>query len=319
MTISFYDSERNDPANVEESHLDHLEPVTPRKLYFSWEQHHWAVSAIDFERDRRDWLGLREDQRAMLIHSLAPFFAAEDRVANSFAPIFLSAGDDQESAFLATQQVDESRHMQFFDTLWREVVMADEEAGRAAVADARGRCNEAFTELFDRRLMQALNRLRADPHDVDAKVESVAIYHIVIEGTMALTALHFLLGYCEKHSILPGAAEGFRHLKRDEHRHVGFGTWYLRRKCRENDRYGFIVQSTLMELLPVAAAVLVEGGMAVCDGLDPVEFLDFPSAEVNHYAMLGLSRRLKVIGGATGELQRFAASGAWRAARVLEM
>jgi hypothetical protein len=55
----------------------------------------------------------------------------------------------------------------------------------------------------------------------------------------------------------------------------------------------------------------------VCDGLDPVEFLDYPSIQVNHFALAGLSRRLKVIGGATEEVQRFVASGVWRAARLL--
>jgi hypothetical protein len=98
---------------------------------------------------------------------------------------------------------------------------------------------------------------------------------------------------------------------------VAWGTWFLKRKCREEQRYGFIVSSTLMELLPVAASVLMDTGEGVCDGLDPVEFLDYPSVAVNHFALVGLGRRLKVVGGATEEIQRFVASGAWRASRLL--
>ncbi len=207
--------------------------------------------------------------------------------------------------------------MQFFDRFWREVLLPDETASSKAIANARALCNEAFTELFDRKLMQAVNRLRLDPRDTDAKVEAVTIYHLIIEGTMGLTGMHFLLDYFEKHSLFPDITEGFRNIKRDEHRHVAWGTWYLRRKCREGDRYGLIVQSALMELLPVVASVLVEGGVAACDGLDPVEFLDYPSAQVNHFALVGLSRRLKVIGGATEEIQQFVASTVWRAARFL--
>lgn len=314
---SLYDSEQVDPASVADSNLDRVEPVGPRRLYFMWESRQWAAGAFDFERDRRDWAAMHEDQRSMLIRSIAPFFAGEERVASAFAPIIMSADDDQEAAFLATQQVDEARHMQFFDRFWREVLLPDENAGNKAIADARARCNDAFTELFDRRLMQAVDRLRLDPRDIDAKVEAVTIYHLVIEGTMGLTGMHFLLDYFEKNSILPDIAEGFRNIKRDEHRHVGWGTWYLRRKCRERDRYGLIVQSILLELLPVVASVLVEGAEAACDGLDPVEFLDYPSAAVNHFALVGLSRRLKVIGGATEEVQQYVASTVWRAARFL--
>jgi ribonucleoside-diphosphate reductase beta chain len=317
MTSSIFDSEQIDPGMVEDSQLEQLQPLVPRKLYFIWENYHWAAGKIDFERDRQDWAGLSAEQRSMVIETIAPFFAGEERVAAAFAPIILSADDEQEAAFLATQQVDEVRHTQFFDRMWREVFLLDEEGSRAALDGARARCNEAFAELFDRRLMDAVNRLRVNPRDVEAKVEAITIYHLVIEGTMGLTGLHFLTDYCEKKSILPGIAEGFRNVKRDEHRHVGYGTWFLRQKCRENDRFGRLVEAALLELLPLAAAVLVEGGVACCDGLDPVEFLDYPSAAVNHYAMLGLSRRLNVIGGATRNIRQFAASAAWRAARVL--
>jgi ribonucleoside-diphosphate reductase beta chain len=185
------------------------------------------------------------------------------------------------------------------------------------VHDARERCNEAFTELFDRRLMQAVDRLRFNPSDVSAKVEAVTIYHLLVEGTLALTGMHFVLDYLERHSILPGITAGFRNVKRDEHRHVAWGTWFLRQKCRQDDLYGRIVQDTLMDLLPVAAGVMVEGGGATCDGLDACEFLDYRSVQLNHLALQSLARRLKVIGGATEEVQRFVGSGAWRAERLL--
>lgn len=312
-----FDDEQADPGTVEDSKLDRLEPLGPRRLYNLWERGHWSASALDFSQDRRDWAALREDQRTMVIHSLAPFFAGEERIANTFAPITLSAADDQELAFLATQQVDEARHMQFCERFWREVIMPDPQSGRAAIDDANQRCNVAFTELFDRRLKQTVERLRVNPRDVDAKVEAVTIYHLIVEGVLAMTAIHFVLDYFDKAGILPSISEGLSNTKRDEHRHIAFGTWYLRQKCRELDRHGFLVQRTLMELMPVAAGIMVEGGVGVCDGLDPCEFLDYPSAMVNHYAMTALSRRLKVIGGATDEIRQFAASAAWRASRVM--
>jgi ribonucleoside-diphosphate reductase beta chain len=208
--------------------------------------------------------------------------------------------------------------MQFFDRLWNEVLAYDEPAAEAAVQDARRRCNEAFTELFDRRLMDAVDRLRLSPTDTEAKVGAVALYHLVIEGTMGLTGQHFIHDYLERKGTFPTTATGFRNVMRDEHRHVAYGTWFLRRRCAEGDRYGQLVQSLLMETLPIAASVLIEGGVGgSCDGLDEFDFLDYQSEQLNHFALSALARRLKLIGGATEEIQRFAASGAWRAARVL--
>jgi ribonucleoside-diphosphate reductase beta chain len=317
MTGPTVDGQPLDPGAVDDAKLEHFEPLVPRRLYFLAEQQQWAVGPIDTARDRADWTSLSESDRAMLLKSIAPFYAGEERVAAVLAPIILAADDEQELAFLASQQLDEARHMQLFERMWREVFSAAETASHAALADARSRCNAAFTELFDRRLMQALARLRSNPRDVEAKVEAVTIYHLVVEGTMGLTGMHFLLDYFHKRSIFPSFSDALRNVKQDEHRHVAWGTWYLRRKCREQQHYGFMVSSTLMELLPLAASVLMDTGEGVCDGLDPVEFLDYPSVEVNHFALVGLGRRLKVVGGATDEAQRFVASGAWRAARLL--
>lgn len=311
-------AEQGDPATIEDANLARIEVLGPGKLYFNWEKGQWSAGALDFAEDRRDWANLHEEQRTLVANALAPFFAGEQRVANTFAPIMLSATDDQELAFLATQQVDEARHMQFCDRFWREVFMTGAEDRPDAIGNAEERCNSAFTQLFDQRLRGAVERLRQSPGNTEAKVEAITIYHLIVEGVLAVTAMHFVLDYFEKRSILPAVTEGLQNTKRDEHRHIAFGTWYLRQKCREEDRYGFLVQSTLMELMPVAAAIVVPGGTGACDGLDPVEFLDYPSALVSHYALTALSRRLKVIGGATQEIQQFAASGAWRAARLLE-
>lgn len=310
--------EQGDPGTLDDAKLRSLEVLGPRRLYYNWERAHWSVEALDFTQDHRDWAALSEERRRLLVKSVAPFFVGENRVANTFGPILMSATDEHELAFLSTQQVDEARHAYFFDRWWSEVFVLEDDAERTALVRAEEHCNVAFTELFDRRLKDAVERLRRNPSDVEAKIEAVTIYHLIIEGTLAVTAMHFVLDYFQRERILPGVTQGLYNTKGDEHRHIAFGTWFLREKCREADKYGFLVQTTLMELLPVAAGIMVEGGRGRCDGLDPNEYLDYPSTLLNHYAMTALSRRLKVIGGATQEVQQFAASTARRAAQALE-
>jgi ribonucleoside-diphosphate reductase beta chain len=101
-----------------------------------------------------------------------------------------------------------------------------------------------------------------------------------------------MLDYYEKNELLPGFAEGFSNIARDEHRHVAYGTWFLQQKCAEppmRER----VQRTIAELLPLAAGVLVPKGYEVGD---EYEFFGYTSQEQAEFAYSALSRRLKVIG-----------------------
>jgi ribonucleoside-diphosphate reductase beta chain len=215
-------------------------------------------------------------------------------VTTEFSGLVMAYEDEQEAAFLTTQQVDEARHMQFFDRWFREVAGSErEDAGiQQRLAAARADVTDAFVELFDERLVKMAEKLIADPSDMDVKVDFVTAYHMVIEGTLALTGQHFMLDYYESNDLMPGFAEGFANIARDEHRHVAYGTWFLQQKCAE-ERYRARVQETLNELLPLAAGVLVPKGYAIGDDY---EFFGYTSQEQAEFAYSALARRLKVIG-----------------------
>jgi hypothetical protein len=163
MATSTLDAENLDAGAVDDSKLERFEPPVPRRLYDLAEQQQWAVRPLDFSRDRLDWSSLPNDERTMLLKSIAPFYAGEERVAAVLAPIILAAEEEQELAFLASQQADEARHMQFFERVWREVLSTAGDGGGAALADARARCNNAFAELFDRRLIRSPACVRIRP------------------------------------------------------------------------------------------------------------------------------------------------------------
>jgi ribonucleoside-diphosphate reductase beta chain len=79
---------------------------------------------------------------------------------------------------------------------------------------------------------------------------------------------------------------------RDEHRHVAYGTWYLKRACAQNGALADRMRATLTELLPIASGVLVPPGQDPNDW----ELLGYTSEQVNKFAFTALTRRLKVIG-----------------------
>jgi ribonucleoside-diphosphate reductase beta chain len=267
--------------------------MNPQQLYELWERQAWRSQGIDLERDKEQWAMLPEEQKDEHLWGLSSFFVGEERVTTQFSGLVMAYEDEQEEAFLTTQQVDEARHMQFFDRYYREVLGVDHDFIQERLAAVRVHLTDAFVELFDERLVKMGERLIADPSDLDAKVDFVTTYHMVIEGTLALTGQHFMLDYYEKEELLPGFQEGFANIARDEHRHVAYGTWFLQQKCAEDPRHIKRVQDTLTELLPLAAGVLVPKGYAVGDDY---EFFGYTSEEQAAFAYSALSRRLKVIG-----------------------
>ncbi len=142
-------------------------------------------------------------------------------------------------------------------------------------------------------LKQRTDRLSAEPEDTEALVEAVTIYHMVIEGMLALTGQHFIMDYNEREGTLPAFVEGFQNVARDEHRHVAFGSVFLREKAREDDRYKRAIQRTLEESLPVADGVLSPPWAPQGDDW---ELFGYSLADTRKFAGTCLMRRLKVIG-----------------------
>jgi ribonucleoside-diphosphate reductase beta chain len=288
-------AQQGDPGTLQtDEQAANLKLMTPRELYFLWERQHWRSQDLDFTKDKGDWLKMSPEEREQAIWGMAAFFIGEERVTTQFSGLVMSYYDEDEASFLATQQVDEARHMHFFDRFHREVMGLDEPDLVARLGAMREHVNDAFVKLFDEVLADAEKRLVENPRDIDAKVDFVTTYHMVIEGTLALTGQRFITEYYEREGILPGFVEGFNKVARDEHRHVAYGTWFLKETAGSDKRLGERMQQTLMELLPTAAGVLVPPGY---DPHGDWQLLGGYSAEeVNGFAFQCLTRRLKAIG-----------------------
>ena len=276
---------------ADESRLSSFKLMTPLELYRLWERQNWRAHEISFEQDRADWAALDDDARKHIAWNLSSFFIGEERVTTQFSGLVMAYEDQDEEAFLTTQQVDEARHAQHFNRFYEDVLGIDG-TFEDRMATARKHLNEAFVTLFDENLVQAGRRLIDDPSDVEAKVDFITTYHMVIEGTLALTGQHFITDFNEKNGIFPGFTEGFRLISRDEHRHVAYGTWFLQQKATD-PALARRIQDKLVELLPIAAMVFVPPGH---DPSQEWEILGYSSTEVNEFAFQALTRRLKVIG-----------------------
>jgi ribonucleoside-diphosphate reductase beta chain len=287
-------TQQGDVATVsDDAYLNRtLQLMGPQQLYELWERQQWQSQAVDLERDKEDWEKFSDEEKDQQLWGLSSFFVGEERVTTQFSGLVMAYEDEQEEAFLTTQQVDEARHMQFFDRYYREVFALEEKDIGGRLQRVRENVTDAFITLFDDNLVEEGQRLIENPRDLGAKVDFITAYHMVIEGVLALTGQHFLLDYYEKHDLMPGFVEGFSNIARDEHRHVAYGTWFLQQKASDESLKQRI-QDKLMELLPTAAGVLVPPGYQLGD---EYEFFGYTSKEQNEYAFTALTRRLKVIG-----------------------
>lgn len=283
---------QGDVATIsDESKLAQVKLMTPLELYRLWERQSWASHQIDLKPDRRDWESLSDYEREQMMYGLSAFFVGEERVTSHFSGLVLAAEDKHEEAFLLTQQVDEARHAQHFNRLYEEVLGFDGEF-EDRLQRARRYLTDSYFQLFDGVLVRDHAALLADPSSVEAKLDFITTYHMVIEGTLALTGQHFQTMRLERRGILPGHLEAFKRISEDEHRHVAYGTWYLQRKARD-PLLARRVQDKLAQTLPAAAGVIVPPGM---DRDDEVEFLGASPRQRSEFAYRALSRRLKVIG-----------------------
>jgi ribonucleoside-diphosphate reductase beta chain len=264
----------------------------PQALYEHWEQQQWSPWEIDLAADQADWRDrLGDEDKALVYWALSSLMVAEERITTKFAGLVMAGDSEEETTYLATQQVDEARHMQFYARFQNEVVAAPELIA-AHVARSREQLGESFGVIFDQALVRAHERLVADPRDAVAKVEFVTTYHLVIEATLGLTAFEFITRYLSDRGLLPGFVDGYRRIHHDEQRHIGYGIWFLREAAARGPHLAEAIRGTLHGLLPAVAEALAppEG-----DGLD-FEALGASGEEIRQFALSGLNRRLKVVG-----------------------
>ncbi len=262
---------------------------TPQQLYEDWERAHWAAQDVDLRRDPADWVALAAGERDLLYWVLSSLMVAEERISTQFCGLVLAQDDEEEGSYLSTQLVDEVRHMQFYARFQNEVI-ADPAAIGAHVARAREVLGAPFRKVFDEALVDAHDRLRGDPRNREAKVDFVTVYHMVIEGTLGITASHFLLDFLAARGVLPGFVDGYGKIAADEQRHIAWGTYFLRNAVQADPAMAEVVRRRLIDLLPAVAESVSPPSEGAWDVLGVAD------GALGAYGLNALTRRLKIIG-----------------------
>src|SRR3954465_150299 len=203
-----------DPGLMESADTGQVNLLSYNQLYQLWERQQWLTQELDFSQDREDWHGFPADERFQRMYGLSSFFIGEQKVTEELGPMMRAAPTQDMQVFLATQIADEARHVRFFDRFYADVGVLQSDSLAARLKETEQHLNPAFGVLFDEMLGSRVRTLAEDPTNMVALVEAITLYHMVIEGMLALTGQHFIIDFNEREGTLPNFVRGFNFVAR---------------------------------------------------------------------------------------------------------
>ena len=263
-----------------------------RELYNRWERQQWKAQEIDFSIDHQQWLQMPPEEQRMRLGGLSAFFKGEECVTNTLAPYVTAMPNDDMRIFLTTQLVDEARHTVFFARFFKEALDMDHGTLEMTLDVVQENMNDHLRYILIDALSDVAERIRQQPNNLAYLVEGVTLYHIIVEGTMALAGQKNILEVYRQFDIFPAFRAGFTAVARDESRHVIFGVKFLRDMIQQDKIYADVVHDTVQKYVQTAL-----------DGITP------PGEQIPHilaqgddpwisprYAVESLRKKLKVAG-----------------------
>ncbi|MEU6559016.1 hypothetical protein [Nocardia nova] len=241
----------NNSTVVDELEIDLTERVTALDLYRRWELQQWQAQSLEYDRDGAGWTRLPAFARLPLLATLARFLVGETTVTETLAPLAYAAPEIDYKMYLATQLADEARHTVFFR---RYLAFLSDTLGNEELSQVSG--VDRVGDLFDKALVDAVERVRVDPRDLPAWYEGVVVYHLLVEGAVAMTGLHTVLGTVRALPEFDVLRTGITNVARDESRHISFGVLALRNGVRGGYREHII--ESIRRHIPAAARTLVD-------------------------------------------------------------
>lgn len=276
--------------NIIDKGLVHLPSY--RELYYRWERQQWRTQDIDFVPDRIQWELMSEEEQEEHLYSIASFFQGEASVTDALAPYVIAMPDEEMRIYVTTQLVDEARHTVFFARFFSEVLDIDEELLEESLALARHYMNQDMRYILIDALLDVADRIRREPCNLSQLVEGVTLYHVIIEGTMALAGQRNLLETYRQDNLFPAFRSGFTAVARDESRHVIFGVKFLRDMIQRDPAHASVVRAAIEKYAPPALAALRPP-----DDVIPAMFaMQLDPWTTQRYGLESLRKKLKVIG-----------------------
>ncbi|WP_246943752.1 R2-like ligand-binding oxidase [Bacillus pinisoli] len=246
----------------------------------------WDPADIDLSQDVKDWASFTHEQKVAILRLISQFQAGEEAVTRDLLPLMMliaKEGRLEEEMYLTTFLFEEAKHTEFF----RRVLNALGEND-----DLSCYHSETYNTIFNEILPTAMERLETD-HSAEALAEASTVYNMFVEGVLAETGYYSFYQSLEKIGAMPGLLKGIGLLKKDEGRHIAYGTFLLQRLISEQPHIFEVVTNKMEQLTPLAIKLNQEG--MVEDSPFQVNFED-----TMNFTMKQLSVRMEILARSKG-------------------
>jgi ribonucleoside-diphosphate reductase beta chain len=247
----------------------------------------WNPTDFDFTQDVQDWKTFTSEQKEQILRLISQFQGGEEAVTRDLLPLMMviaKEGRLEEEMFLTTFLFEEAKHTEFF----RLVLNALGEKG-----DLSHYHTETYNTIFNDILPTAMERLEHD-HSPEALAEASTVYNMFVEGVLAETGYFSFYQSLEKTGTMPGLLKGIGYLKKDESRHIAYGTFLLQRLISEHPHIFEIVSNKMEQLTPFAIQINQEG-------MDNASAFDSDYEATMNFTMKQLSVRMEILARSRGK------------------
>lgn len=265
---------------------------TYRELFYRWERQQWRAEEIDFTSDRLQWEKMAPEERQDRLFGLSAFFRGEACVTDTLSPYITAMPDEEMRIFVATQLADEARHTVFFARFFKEVLGIDKETLEDTLEDILQYMNKHLQYILIDSLLDVAERIRKEPANLAHLVEGVTLYHVIVEGTMALAGQRSILEFYRQNNLFPAFRGGFTAVARDESRHVVFGVKFLREMIQRDAANARKVKAAIDTYTPVALTALTPKD----EYIPNILAMQADPWVTPRYALDSLRKKIKVVG-----------------------
>ncbi|OQP04973.1 ribonucleotide-diphosphate reductase [Geobacillus sp. 46C-IIa] len=205
----------------------------------------WNPADIDLTQDAKDWETLPVQMKDGILRLIAQFQAGEEAVTRDLLPLLMvvaKEGRIEEEMYLTTFLFEEAKHTEFFRLVLNALGIKE---------DLSHYHSETYHMIFNEILPGAMGRLEHDASP-EAVAEASVVYNMFVEGVLAETGYYGFYQSLGQMRIMPGLLKGIEYLKKDESRHIAYGTFLLQRLIREHPPVLQVVIKKMEELAPLA-------------------------------------------------------------------
>jgi len=157
---------------------------------------------------------------------------------------------------------------------------------------ARGYMNPHLQYILIDALAEVAEHIRQEPRTLAHLVEGITLYHVIVEGTMALAGQRGILEFYRINGLFPAFRGGFTAVARDESRDVVFGVKFLRDMIQQDASNARIVHDTIDKYAPIAFEAIAPAP----EQMQAILAMGQDPWVTPRYAQESLGKKLKVMG-----------------------